>query len=96
MELRWLKGNWEHGKFKLQYRKQHPMYDTIKDNVNDVMFTPWLDVPIAESKPKDKTLEEKLAETSIVKGDATCWMAPIEKSQVLAKIARQHFKEGGV
>ena len=45
MTLRWLKGNWEFGKWKLQYR-----LEGIPGKIGS--STPWFDVPIAESKKK--------------------------------------------
>ena len=58
MELRFLEGNFEHGRFKLQYREKHPSA-YIK---GDTMDGPWLDVPSVKS-PKDVWCEH------IVKGD---------------------------
>ena len=43
-------------------------------------------------RPVAKTLAEKFAETSIVKGDASCGMSYLEKANILAKIAEEHFK----
>ena len=47
MELRFLKGNWEFGKFKLQYREDHPSPYISGDHLPG----PWLDVPTV-SEPK--------------------------------------------
>jgi hypothetical protein len=42
MELRFLEGNFEHGKFKLQYR-EFDMHNQITD---------WKDVPCVKANPK--------------------------------------------
>jgi hypothetical protein len=49
MELRWLKGKWPFGKFKLQYRiheKESVMHDAFTSD--------WIDVPIADLSPESK------------------------------------------
>lgn len=47
----------------------------------------------AQKPEKMKTLSEKFAETSIVRGDATCGMTPMEKAKILERMAFDHFKE---
>lgn len=64
IELRFLKGNWEFGKFKLQYRFVEPVVVNSPYKAGGIITsTDWMDVPIAEEKPKVKTLAEKFRES---------------------------------
>lgn len=101
MELRFLKGNWEFGKYKLQYM---PFHGEDGKKV-------WADVPMAEDKPKEKSLEEKFTDymntfsTHIkvkhyhdkenrVSDEQVFHKAQFEFiSEKLAEIAEQHFAE---
>jgi hypothetical protein len=56
MELRFVEGNFEHGKFKLQYREPHPSA-YIKGGTMD---GPWLDVPCVELKKWCEHMRENL------------------------------------
>ena len=47
MELRFLEGNFEHGKFKLQYRQER----------SDLTFSEWVDVPCVKDIPEDSGIE---------------------------------------
>lgn len=60
MELRFLKGEWPFGKFKLQYR-EGVTHDA-----------PWLDVPIVESDPKKRGKRMKFRKKPVVI-EATRW-----------------------
>ncbi len=83
MELRWLKGNWKFGKFKLQYRE----YLHFNKGEERDRFGDWTDVPIANDKPKEKSLEEKFLEWTSRNN-----YGRENNCKVLAKIAEQHFK----
>lgn len=84
MELRWLKGKWGFGSYKLQYR----------EGLNHPQGKYWHDVPPAE-EAKEKSLEEKL-ETDFV----DCWNRVCNDPdwnyqtmcRALAKTATEHFK----
>ena len=83
IELRWLKGNWEFGKFKLQYRQ------CLENSAFIFPDTDWVDVPMAKDKPKEKTLEEKFREYLNKGLEVGFPPNTIE----LARIAKQHFKD---
>ncbi len=48
IELRFLKGKWEFGKFKLQYRKVSPVDNTS----GEIRVEDWTDVPIVNESPE--------------------------------------------
>ena len=50
MELRFLEGNFEHGKFKLQYRK--PEMPPPNMCGSGIFYGEWTDVPCVKEEPK--------------------------------------------
>lgn len=83
IELRWLKGDWEFGKFKLQYR-QPP----IAGINNWGSGTPWADVPVIEYKPENSLENDLLKEISdwdVSKADKK------SLARKLVKIASRYF-----
>ena len=76
-ELRWLKGNYKFGSYKLQTREAYTLHSGE-----------WKDVPVVEDKPKDKSLEEKFREYS----NEYDWPVGGETLNALAKIAKQHYE----
>ena len=83
LELRWLKGNWEFGKFKQQYKHQ-----------GGHITTDWLDVPITEDKLKEKSLKDKF-QHEICHWD----MGGTDEESLstnLVIIATEHFKDNHV
>ena len=81
MELRWLKGKWGFGSYKLQYR---PDYDSGD------MLPVWQDVPIAE-KLQEKTLEEKFKD--VVPQNSLTHQHCGSCLRNFVEIAEAHFKE---
>ncbi len=80
MELRWLEGNWKHGKFKLQYQTHQ------WDGKNPGSGSAWRDVPVVPEK-KEKELWEKIwAFLQTHHYDTDC------AAQEIAEISRKHFE----
>lgn len=71
----------------------HKPKETEKMSCDDFKECPECGIFFAHLKIQEKTLTEKFAETSIVKGDASCGMTSLEKGKILAEIATKHFEQ---
>lgn len=81
MELRFVKGNWKFGQYKLQY-----MFNPIEG---------WVDVPTVDCLPHERLLpllEEKFINYFRGKYNGQLMTGDIP---ALAKIAQDHFKNQG-
>lgn len=87
LQLRWLKGKWGFGKFKLQYRE---IGDETK--ISSLPFKyDWKDIPVFDNNPKVKSLEDKFFEAGCFQSDDKSVSRDFCKK--MAEVASKHYEE---
>jgi len=103
IELRWLKGNWEWGKYKLQFRdlacrEESNVCQTTNDfnylfPAHKHSFGTWEDVPTVEEPEPKKELWLLLRDKAIC--DFENWSWGDQEWQDLARIAEDFYTKKG-